>query len=748
MSTIKDVAKLAEVSIGTVSNYLTGSRAVNPDKQKRIKSAIEELDYKPNSYAKNLRTNNINEIGLVLPNAYERYYSYLLSGIGSHFSKANYYVNLAFTNDNPDIEIDVINRLLEKKIAGLVVMSCLRDTTFYDSLSSVPVVFIDRIVTTKEANFVSFNQYESMAFLLQQLVNNELNNIMLVAGPEHFSCEQQYAKAYRDFFTSEGISFKESQINHINMTKEEAFRTGISLFQKNPPQAIISTSGLMTSGLEQAARLAGISLDNDMVLISIGQETISNSKKGNNIIATKRPANYLGLTAAKLLKNNIDSPLMFEKQQIILSDKIIKDNLFDTPEAPSFKTSTPAQKLRVLMLDSPNANAINMTRSDFARRTGHDIEVVSCEHGQLLDKLLDIDYINSFDVCMYDNPWLDILVSNDCLLDVSDYMNGDFIDGSLFLDGLIEKVGCVDDRYYGIPFTYGPQLLLYRRDLFENPVLQEKFDKRFGAKLHVPRNWFEFNVVCSFFTKALNLDSPTPYGTTLSARNDANLLPELMPRVWSYGGCVFDSDSQPSVTSPAFKKGVNSFVQTFDYTPKETIHYSVEDTVRDFYLGKSSMLVGYASFISDVNNTAKSKITEKIGYTNIPGNHSVLGSWGLGLPKGCKNPLASMDFIKWTCDPEMSRYFTLLDGQSPLKSVYTNDELANHYPWLPLIHQTYSGNMQRKSIRLPSNTLIPITKIEVLIYHHVMSIVLENTTVDDAMQQLNDELLNLLAEAK
>jgi multiple sugar transport system substrate-binding protein len=213
-----------------------------------------------------------------------------------------------------------------------------------------------------------------------------------------------------------------------------------------------------------------------------------------------------------------------------------------------------------------------------------------------------------------------------------------------------------------------------------------------------------------------------------------------MPRIWAYGGSVFDGDGNPCVTSAAFIKGVNSLVEAFKYAPPQTLTYGVEKTVEEFYLGNTAMLVSFASFIADVNNNAKSKITGKIGYANIPGNHSVLGSWGLAIPAGNNNYKEALEFIKWTSDPEMSSYFTILDGQSPLKNVYTNDELSNHYPWLPLIYRTYPGNMQRKSIRSRSGALVPITEIEALIYKHIMEILRDNVSVDNAMAALNGEL--------
>ena len=744
MGTIKDVAKLSGVSVGTVSNYLTGTKHVLPDTAAKIKAAIEQLNYKPNSYAKNLRTSRNKEVGVVLPNTTEQYYACLLTGIEGELKKAGYYLNLALSGDIPEIEMSIINSMMQKDVCGLIVMSCQKSNDFYDRHTNTPIVFIDRKVTSRDANFVSVNQYNTMTHLMSQLLEKGCEKIALIAGDEHFSCEQEYARAYRDFLRDRGLGVNENFIRHISMSKEEAFRTGISFFQDFSPDAVISTSRILTNGLEQAAYLAGISLYDDVVMISIGQETVASFLKYNNIIVTMRPANYLGVNAARILLNNINRPLMFEKQQIVLNDKIVGKTLFENNKKTPHVRQTKSPKLRLLFLDSPNAHGIIRTHSIFTRKTGIDVDITLCEHSMLLSKLMDKDYISNFDVCMYDNPWLDFLVSKNRFMDITDHISSNDVDTSIFLDGLLEKVGQANGKYYGLPFLFGPQLLLYRRDLFENQQLCSLFERKYDTKLHVPRTWFEFNIISSFFTRSINPNSPVDYGTSFSARNDAILLPELMPRVWAYGGSIFDENGYPSVTSPAFKKGVNNLIEAFKYAPPKTLEYSVEKTVEDFYLGNTAMLVGFASFIADVNNNAISKITGKIGYANIPGNHSVLGSWGLAIPSGNVNCDKALEFIKWTCDPEMSNYFAILDGQSPLKVAYTNDELANHYPWLPLIYKTYSGNMQRQSVKRPDGSLMPITIIESLIYKHIMNILQKGISVDEAMEVLNNELTELM----
>ena len=199
---------------------------------------------------------------------------------------------------------------------------------------------------------------------------------------------------------------------------------------------------------------------------------------------------------------------------------------------------------------------------------------------------------------------------------------------------------------------------------------------------------------------------------------------------------MFDESGRAATHSAAFTKGVSNFIETFDYANPSTRNYTVEQTVADFYNGNIAMLVGFASFVADVNNDKKSKIVGKIGYANIPGGYSVLGSWGLGIPPESKRKEQAFSFIRWTCDPAMSNYFAVLEGQSPLENVYINDELANHYPWLPIIYRSYETNRQRKSFLRNDGVFVPITNVEHAIYRAIDDILQKNCSIDDALKRL------------
>ncbi|GAP40741.1 extracellular solute-binding protein [Flexilinea flocculi] len=740
MSTIKEVAALAGVSIGTVSNYCTGARFVQPEKAKMIKDAIEKLDYKPNTYAKSLRSRNNQEIGVILPNIYDQYYSFILAGIERELRNSNYYVNLGLTDDVPETEIAILSSFLKKDIRGLIVVSCQTDAHFFEKPNNFITVFIDRKIIPNDINFVSSNPYETMIFLLSQLQEQGYTKIGLMAGPENFSCEKECSKAYYDFFAGKNIIPEEGLVHHIRSTKEESFRTAISFLQEKHPQVIISTSQNISTGIEQAASIIGISTEKDLLIISFSQERWNYHITFNGIINTMRPAHFIGKKAAKLLLNNLKSPLLFEKQQIILKDKIINRNLFENDSFSLSQKQYQNKVLKLLLLNSPNAHTIIQTRFDFSSKTGIDLDITLCEHEKLFDRLVKEETLRQYDILMYDNPWLDILVANHCLADITGFVQAKEFNKDIFLNKLPEKVGMLNNRYYGLPINFGPQLLLYRKDLFDNPLIQEQFEKKYQTKLRVPKTWFEFNVISSFFTRSQNSSSPVEFGTSVAAKNASVLLPELMPRIWAYGGEVFDTYGNVAVDTPEFIKGVTSFIETFSSTNPASLDDNVEKTVEDFYLGKSAMLVGFASFIADVNNHSKSKIIGKIGYDYIPGGISVLGCWGFGISARSNQVEEAFELIRWTCDPDLENYFTILNGQSVLKNVYTNDELVSHYPWLSIIDKIYPGNRQRKSVYRPNGSIVPITTVENLIYQHVFSILQQKCPIETAIKNLRKEI--------
>ena len=617
MSTIKDVAALANVSIGTVSNYINGTHNVSPATAVKIEEAINALKFKPNSYARNLKLSECREIGIILPNTYDSYYSYILAGIERELKLANYNVNLLLSNDMPETELSILNKYIDKNICGLIIITCQpeNESFFHKNFFNynIPVIFIDRALKTFETNLLSIDYYGTIQYLLSQLASNNYKNIGMVLGESIFTPEHECYRAYSDFYNRSGEAIDQDLICYTTGSKEDAFRTGISMLQKKP-SAVIASSESIAIGLEHAASLLGINLNSDLTLISLGQENWRGSKSQRGIITTKRPAHLLGKQAAQLLISNLQSPNFFEKQQIILNDKIIESKLFDAPDIRVNKNFE-HDSINVLMFESPNLQAVKKMLFLFTDLTNIKVNLTISDQFSLLDKIIADSKrdTSEFDVYMYDIPWKQDLISANILHDISSLVNNAAFDKNAFIFDLLDRIGNVDGKYFGLPFLYGSQLLFYRKDLFEDTALQELFQKEYQSKLRPPKTWFEFNAVCRFFTKKYNPLSPVDYGTSIAGFKTESLLPEFLPRLWAYGGMIFDDKNNIVVNTTNFKKALTNFIENYEYSNPLSPNFIVDQTVEDFYLGKIAMLIGYSSLINDVNSHTKSKIIGKIG---------------------------------------------------------------------------------------------------------------------------------------
>ena len=210
MPTIKDVAAAAGVSIATVSNYINKTRPVSTRTAERIKRAIEELGYTQNLLAKSLKSNVYNDVGVILPNLSDSYYSQIFQGIEHAFQNSNNFLNLAFSYDIPDVERNIVGNLIKKNICGLILVTCIPDDWryYYDRFISKdrPLVLIDRMVSNLDSNFVAFDNRRTIANLARSLIAGGKRHIHLFTGPRSFYCESECIEGYNEAFGEAGLA--------------------------------------------------------------------------------------------------------------------------------------------------------------------------------------------------------------------------------------------------------------------------------------------------------------------------------------------------------------------------------------------------------------------------------------------------------------------------------------------------------------------------------------------------------------
>ncbi|SFF03604.1 transcriptional regulator, LacI family [Paenibacillus algorifonticola] len=167
MSSIKDVAILAGVAVGTVSRVINKSGAVKPATRRKVEEAIQELNYVPNEIARNFKMRKSKMVALMLPSIWHPFFSELAYYIEDELDLEGYKLMLCNSGGKPEKELYYLEMLQQNKVAGIV------GITYNDIENNVsndiPIVSIDRHFN-KKITCVTSDNYEGGRLALRELV--------------------------------------------------------------------------------------------------------------------------------------------------------------------------------------------------------------------------------------------------------------------------------------------------------------------------------------------------------------------------------------------------------------------------------------------------------------------------------------------------------------------------------------------------------------------------------------------------
>ena len=744
MATIKDVALASGVSIATVSNYINHTKPVSKEVSKKIQQAIDTLKYSQNLSAKNLKSKASIDIGVILPNYDNPYYLNILKGIEGTFVSTEYYLNIAISYDIPHVENAIVQSMLKKQVAGLILISCQPDNWkfYYDHFTSrnCPIVLIDRDISNLEANFVTLDNQTIIRQMTTYLLDNNYREIYLFSGPSKYFCENVCQSEFEKVFSETSVSLSQKQFVRTNFTKEDAFSKTIELLSKQTPDAIISTSEVISTGVMEALTLLGYNKD-EIPVLTLGEAHWNLFTHSLSTVSALRPAIKLGEIAAKLLIQQLISPHSKETERLILKDEEIElyPKLTSIPPMLSHKKAIDFQKkIRILMLDTPQVHKFIGLLKVFEQKENIKIDINIIPHHLFYDKILENYHMENdehFDIIMYDSLWLTPLASNKILADISEQL--ETIDLSIFLPDCMKYFSKLNNRYYGIPFMYAPQIFYYRKDLFENPSLKASYEQQNQLSLRPPLTLKEFNSIADFFTNHTDVIN---YGISVPASYDEFLSPEIYMRMRAFGGSIFDKKGSVCFNSAATLKAYINFIKSIHLAKPDYRTATDISAVQDFLNGETAMLITYPSFLTDVADLRKNSMIGSIGYHHIPGRSPLLGGWSFGISSKSSKKEDAFKFFKWFCENQIANYFTLLGGQTAISTTYTNDELNKLYPWLTLYYDTYQYSKPIISPSMNKYTKISQTEVDRIVCAPIYNLLDDKIDIMTAIEKSHFEL--------
>lgn len=176
MATIKDVAKRAGVSVGTVSNVINNVNVKSKSKE-LVEKAIKELNYKPNAYARGLKLNKTNTVALILPTVWDPFLGELAYHIEKNLRNYNYKMILCNSENDYMKELEYINMVKQNKVDGIISITYSNIDPYISA--NIPIVSIDRFFT-KTIPYVSSDNLKGGRLAAEELVKAGCKKLAII----------------------------------------------------------------------------------------------------------------------------------------------------------------------------------------------------------------------------------------------------------------------------------------------------------------------------------------------------------------------------------------------------------------------------------------------------------------------------------------------------------------------------------------------------------------------------------------
>ncbi len=330
--TIKDVAKLADVSPSTVSRVLSGNEAISDETCRRVHDAAERLGYIPNTAARSLRCEKSRSIGVVLPDISGEFYALCASSILKYARAAGYTALFTESGRNLDSEREGIRILLQHGVDGMIFIGGGIDSELMrEAARKVPVVTGDRAVDGILS--VTFNNRHTVSRLTEALYESGYRKFLYLG--ESFNGFGNLSERYAGF--TDALS-RHSDIKMMTMLEDslhgDKLGASFNIFKNKitelMPDVIITSNDLIAQGIISASYKCGISVPRDIAVTGF-DDMRSSSYCTPSVTTVRQNADELSKRCFESLicliddKNAVSSEI--EQEIIVRESAYIKEGL-------------------------------------------------------------------------------------------------------------------------------------------------------------------------------------------------------------------------------------------------------------------------------------------------------------------------------------------------------------------------------------------------------------------------------------
>lgn len=716
MVTIKDIAKEAGVSQGTVSNVLNGRGNVSSEKIRLVEEACSRLGYVPNQRAKVLRRGSGHLLGVIVPALEEKRHTDFFAGFRacaeSHGYDARLYI---LRSDDREAEESALRDAQSDMASGVALFSCCRGAVPPGGEGSPAVLYVEHAAQGCR-HYIGFDTEAAGRALAGQVLSKGFTSATLVSGSLRFPDEAAFVSGFTKTAEEGGCI--------VHAVATDLRRVRLSLLQV----------------CEQYA---------DPVVVCSRLELARAVRNTTQVFLPEpRPCLYclsplFTLPEPDFVKYELDYRQLGNRAanqllRILAGDETERQRVlpgagFRSFSAPAFHLPS-GEALNIVTLDSPAAATLRSMARLYTQQTGIPVNIAVYSYDATNEVYNGLQRESVFDIIRLDLTWLSWFADK-ILYPLTE------IDPEAerllpaFLRGAPERCCRVGQTLYALPASPSMQMLFYRTDLFESAISRRLYQERCHEELRVPKTFDEYVRVAAFFTRTRNPDSPVPFGATMTLGSTGVTGSEYLCRLFALQENLYDADGRIRLNSEAGILALRQMLQLKDSIQPGGCAWWT-DTARAFASGDAAMAICYNNFAAPLVGH-HSRVQDNLGYAMVPGGNPQLGGGAMGISKHSAKKKESLAFLRWLTSEPVASAAGLLCGVAPSMAAYENYEVLGSYPWLRLVRDHFRS---AKGFRQPPEDTRPFNERRFI---SLLGIAVKNAlsgavTPEQAMQSAQD----------
>ena len=328
--TIYDIAKKLKISAATVSRGLQDHPGISKKTKKKIFDLAEQIGYRSNHFARNLRNQRTNTVGVIVPRLNSNFMSSVIAGIENLANSEGYNLIISQSSELTNKEAANAKTMFNNRVDGLLVSLAYdtKELAHFNSFfkKNIPVIFFDRVMEHRDCTNILIDNCKAAYEATKHLIEQGCRRIVHITAPPKQNVYVDRLKGFKQALADHKVKFKEEDVIVGDLSQEAGAEAAEKIVKMKPmPDGVFVSNDNCAVGCMLALKQKGFKIPDDIAVVGFNNDPVSKVIEPN--LTTINYNGYeMGEVAARHLINHLNgiSPIHTTNTIILRSEFIVR----------------------------------------------------------------------------------------------------------------------------------------------------------------------------------------------------------------------------------------------------------------------------------------------------------------------------------------------------------------------------------------------------------------------------------------